>query len=103
MEFGWDDRKNVENVRIRQIPFELAGFLFSGETLEQVDVRHSYGERRIQAYGKVRDRLFVCVYTDRVIEGRLVRWIISLRKANRREIRRYDEKIEAKNGDQDTS
>ena len=61
------------------------------------------GEQRVRAYGEVNSRLFVCVYTDRVIVGRSVRWIISLRKANKREIQKYDEAIKNKIGEQNTS
>ncbi len=46
---------------------------------------------------------YSCVYTDRVIAGRSVRWIISLRKANKREIRKYDEAIKIKIGEQNKS
>ena len=103
MEFDWDDRKNADNVSIRQIPFELAGLLFREETLEEDDNRWDYGELRIRAYGKVNGRLFVCIYTDRMLEGRLVRWIISLRKANKREVRKYDEAIKAESSEQSRS
>jgi uncharacterized DUF497 family protein len=97
VEFDWDNGKYAANINQRQIPFELVSILFSGKTLEKPDDRKAYGEKRIQAHGKIDDRLFVCVYTDRIVAGRLVRWIISLRKANKREIRKYDEWIEAQN------
>jgi uncharacterized protein len=42
------------------------------------------------AFGFINNRLFVCVYADRDDERR----IISLRKANSREVKRYGEKIE---------
>lgn len=97
MEFDWDDKKNATNVRTRQLAFALAKFLFRGDTLEEIDARHDYGEQRVRAHGRVKGRLLVCVYTDRQISGRPVRWIISLRKANKREVRRYDEWIETEN------
>ncbi|MGC2787336.1 MAG: BrnT family toxin [Roseiarcus sp.] len=49
-----------------------------------------YGETRQIAFGFINNRLFVCVYTDRGDERR----VISLRKANSREVRRYGEEIE---------
>ena len=59
--------------------------LLSGPHVTQPDVRRNYGERRIVAYGLIRGRLHVCVYTLRNDAYR----IISLRKANRREIDAY--------------
>jgi uncharacterized DUF497 family protein len=49
----------------------------------------AYGERREVAFGLINDRLFVCVYTDRQAERR----VISLRKANRREMKRIGENL----------
>jgi uncharacterized protein len=73
----------------------LAALLFHSPTVEEDDDRRDYGELRVRAYGKINGRLMVCVYTDRQMDGRSVRWIISLRKANQREVRRFDGKIEA--------
>lgn len=55
------------------------------------DERMDYGERRQVAYGLIRDRLFVCVFTDR---GE-IRRVISLRKANSREIEAHAPKDHA--------
>ena len=94
MEFRWDEEKNRWNIAKRSIPFSLAQILFEGPTLEEPDDRRDYGETRVRAYGVVQGRLFVCIYTDRVIDGQAARWIISLRKANSREIRKYHERVE---------
>lgn len=51
------------------------------------DTRHSYGEERYQLLGKIEQRLFVVVYTPRHHAIR----IISARKANQREVRRYED------------
>lgn len=83
--FTWDDAKNEANIRTRGLPFALAEILFEGPVIEFPDTRFDYGEERILAFGKIADRLFVCVYTQR---GE-ARHIISLRKANEREVRRY--------------
>ena len=53
------------------------------------DRRRDYGERRIVAYGTVARRVMVCVYTWRGTEDAPVRWIISLRKANKGESHAY--------------
>ena len=95
MEFEWDAEKNHRNIVERGLPFSLAEELFQNPIRERVDDCRNYGEVRIRAYGMIRGRFFVCVYNDRVIDGRDVRWIISLRKANAREVKRYYERIEA--------
>jgi uncharacterized DUF497 family protein len=68
----------------------LAEILFAGPHATAADDRFDYGERRQIGFGVVQGRLFVCVYGDRDGERRL----ISLRKANKREARRYGEKLE---------
>ena len=55
----------------------------------RLDARFDYGERRVTATGMFLGRLTVVVFTP---EGRKVR-IISWRKANQREIKRYGYKI----------
>jgi len=83
----WDPDKAVANLAKHKVPFELAEYVFADLAAEVEDVRWDYGEPRIQAYGRIAGRLFQCVYTWRD-DGR-TRWIISLRKANKREVRRY--------------
>ena len=51
------------------------------------DERTDYGEGRVAAIGYIGQRLYVVIFTDRGEERR----IISLRKANAREIKRYAE------------
>ena len=50
------------------------------------DTRHSYGEDLYQLIGRIDERLFVLVYTPRHNAIR----IISARKANTREVKRYE-------------
>ena len=69
----------------RNFDFAEAIELLSGPDVTQPDTRRDYGERRIIAYGLIRGRLHVCVYTLRGVVHR----IISLRKANRREVDAY--------------
>jgi uncharacterized DUF497 family protein len=54
------------------------------------DDRFDYGEVREVAFGLVNGRPFVCVYADRDAERR----VISLRKANKREVKRHGESLE---------
>lgn len=79
--FEWDDEKSEANWRDRGFDFAYAALIFDGPTLEWDDDRIDYGERRIQAIGRVEKDILVVVYTWRGI----VRRIISARRANRRE------------------
>jgi uncharacterized DUF497 family protein len=89
MHFGWDPPKSERNARERGLPFEIAMALFDGPTIEIDDRRRDYGERRIVAYGDVVGRVMVCVYTLRGTDDEPIRWIISLRKANKGESHAY--------------
>jgi uncharacterized protein len=89
MRFGWDPAKSERNARERGLPFDIAMALFDGATIEFDDRRRDYGERRIIAYGSVAGRVLVCVYTWRGTADDPIRWIISLRKANKGESRAH--------------
>lgn len=56
------------------------------------DSRRDYGERRFQALGWVGQRLFMLVFTPR--DGGI--HVISLRKANQRERKRYEAHIQSR-------
>ena len=53
------------------------------------DNRRDYGEPRMVGLVPVNDKLFCVVFVDRPPEQPTERRIISLRKANNREVRRY--------------
>ena len=89
MRFGWDPAKSERTARERGLPFEIAMALFDGPTIEVDDQRRDYAERRIIAYGSVTGRVLVCVYTWRGAANDPIRWIISLRKANKGESHAY--------------
>ena len=63
--------------------FEWAG------ALVWPDTRHEYGERRMVALGYIGLRIMAVVFVDRPPEAPTERRIISLRKANSREVNRY--------------
>ncbi len=67
--FSWDPRKSDANFADRGFDFEFASSIFAGPTLERVDTRQDYGERRIVAMGSADGILIVVVYTDRVLSG----------------------------------
>lgn len=55
------------------------------------DTRRNYGEPRMVALGYIGPRIMAVVFVDRPPERPTERRIISLRKANTREVKRYAE------------
>jgi hypothetical protein len=81
----FDPVKDASNQAKHGVPLRLAEILFAGPHVSVSDDRFDYGEAREIAFGLIQDRLFVCVFVDRTAERR----VISLRKANKREVKRY--------------
>ncbi len=90
MRYVYDLAKDRANRAKHGVSLALAEVLFAGPHVSMADDRFEYGEVREVAFGLINDRLFVCVYADREAERR----VISLRKANRREVKRYGEELE---------
>lgn len=86
MPVRFDPRKNLRSIAERGIPFESAERFDWSAAWVVEDLRRDYGERRFQALGMIDGRLHALVFTPR---GGLVH-VISLRKANARELRRYE-------------
>ena len=86
MEISFDSAKDAKNIRERGIPFSDAEFFDFDSALVVEDTRKRYPEARYQALGYIRDRLHILVFS-RTDDG--IR-VISLRKANDREVRRYE-------------
>ena len=84
MKYEWDSKKNQSNVEERGIDFELAHDLDWDTVIEAQDMRVE-SEVRMRAYGLIDNRLCCFIYTMR---GDICR-VISLRKANKREVREY--------------
>jgi len=92
MTYEWDDRKAAENVAKHGVPFEFAARVFlDPHRTDGEDARQDYSEERRLTLGKIEGRLYAVAYTPR---GQLVR-LISARKANERERRKYDETLSA--------
>lgn len=86
----WDAEKDAENRRKHGMGLGDAVLLEWEERRDVADNRHAYGEDRVAAYCYMGDGLYVCVYTIRNDTMR----IISLRKANKREIRDHGRETE---------
>lgn len=85
MDFEYDQIKDETNIANRDIPFILASQLDWDTALIWDDTRNEYGEPRQSALALYGDRLFFVAFVDRGNKRR----IISMRKANKREVRYY--------------
>lgn len=85
MFISFDAAKSERNEQERGLPFSAAEHFEWSSALIRLDDRKDYGEPRYQALGFIDDRLHALVFTPRL--GRA--HIISLRKANDREVARY--------------
>jgi hypothetical protein len=86
MDVSFDSAKSEKNLRERGISFKLtAGFDWVSTFIVE-DLRRDYGERRFQAPGLIENRLHMMVFTPRANKAH----VISLRKANKREVKRYE-------------
>ena len=87
MEFEWDERKNELNIRKHGVSFLSAARVFDGPVFTIIDNRIDYGEIRYVSIGTVEATELYVVYA---IRNRRLR-IISARRANRNERRKYRE------------
>lgn len=86
MEFGYNQQKRQANVVKHKLDFvDVFGCFFDPSKLVWVDDRYEYGEVRYNMLAELDGRIFHITYTER---GELI-WLISARKANQREQRRY--------------
>lgn len=95
MRYEHDRQKLAANVANHQVWFHEADDFEWQIALVQVDARKHYGETRFQAAGLMGTRLFLMVFILRETAVRL----ISLRRANRREVRRYADQNQVRPAD----
>ena len=96
MRFSWDARKSSRNLRERGFDLEFATQIFDHPTLERVDDRRDYGERRVVTVGEAQGIMLTVVYTDRVeADGEINRRIISARKGSRHEREAYKKHVKS--------
>ena len=85
MRIEFDPVKRAKTLIERGLDFALAAEVFAGHHFTAEDLRENYGERRYITVGKLDGRMVVMVWTPRGEARR----IISMRKANEREQKRY--------------
>ncbi len=86
MDLLFDTKKDESNLAKHGISLSLARLLAWEDALSWIDVRKDYGEIRYISLVPMKQRLYCVVYVD----TKFSRQIISLRKANNREIDRYE-------------
>ncbi len=89
MDYTWDPAKAASNLAKHDVAFEAVAEFEWETALVRADIRFSYPEPRLTALGVIGNRVYVLAYT---VERRATR-LISLRKANDKEITRYEEEI----------
>ena len=81
----FDHSKNEINIQQHQISLNDAVHFEWDHAITWRDLRRDYGEHRMAGLGYIGNRLFFIVFVDRRDQRR----VISLRKANQREVKRY--------------
>ena len=91
MIYEWDEEKNRKNIEKHGISFLEATDIFSSPFIKELDERFDYGEERYRNIGFCRGKMVVMVITtDRNNKIR----IISARRADKAERRKYYEKFQ---------
>jgi uncharacterized protein len=85
MQLSFDPDKNERNIQERGLDFNLVTDLDWATALIDEDTRHNYGERRYRVLGCIGERLYALIFTPRADKVH----VISLRKANAREVKHY--------------
>jgi uncharacterized DUF497 family protein len=90
MIIDYDPKKSSKNSIERNLSFDcLSDFEWETAAYSE-DQRKDYSERRIVGVGYIKERLHVVCFTP--IKGGVR--VISFRKANKREVKRYEETID---------
>ncbi|MDR1164060.1 MAG: BrnT family toxin [Candidatus Accumulibacter sp.] len=87
MEITYDSVKNADNLALRGLSFDRVEEFDFETAVFSVDTRRDYGETRLRALGRVEGRIHALVFVE-TLKG--IR-VISFRKANKREVKRYEE------------
>lgn len=90
MKITYDPNKRKKTLEDRGLDFDDAEIVFEGEVYEFEDDRKHYGEHRMIAVGHLSERMVIVGYVER---GE-TRHIFSMRKANEREAKKYQERFE---------
>lgn len=90
MKITFDPPKDAKNLAKHGVSLGMAESLEWGTLECKPDTRRDYGEPRQIGFAIAGDRLYCVVFVDRPDGAPTERRIISLRKANSREVKHYD-------------
>ena len=90
MQIEFDHEKRDRALKERGLDFARADEVFAGVNVTAEDARFDYGEPRFTTVGVLDGRMVVMVWTPR---GE-IRRIISMRKANEREIAKFAQTLD---------
>jgi len=85
MHISYDQDKDTANIAKHGLSLAHAARLDWDTLIAMPDTRHNYGEQRMTGYAFIGTRLYCVIFVDR----QNTRRIISLRKANPREVKSY--------------
>jgi uncharacterized DUF497 family protein len=88
MNITYDPAKNTTNIANRGLSFDMVADIDWNNAVIREDTRKDYGERRFRVFGYIGDRLYAVVITPRNDAVH----VISFRKANAREVKKYGNK-----------
>lgn len=89
MKITYDKTKRLHTLKERNLDFEDAAIVFDGPVFEFEDLRFDYGEKRMVTVGYLLGRMVMIIWTDR---GN-ARHIISMRKTNDKEQKKYRQRL----------
>ncbi len=90
MRITYDPDKRQKTLQARGLDFKRAKEVFAGHHFTLQDTRYDYAEPRFITVGKLDQRMVVVVWTPRGMARR----IISMRKANEREQKKYAHRLD---------
>jgi uncharacterized protein len=90
MRYEWNEAKNCSKFAKHGLDFADAEQVFAGPCVTFVDRRFDYGEERLITLGMLAGRVVIIAHAPR---GDDITRIISMRKANRREQKIYQERL----------
>ncbi|MEI7613714.1 MAG: BrnT family toxin [Betaproteobacteria bacterium] len=91
MEITYDPSKNASNIELRGLSFELVADFDFQTAVIWIDARKAYPEVRVSALGFLDGRVYALVFAETTNGIR----VISFRKANKREVKRYEQKTQS--------
>ncbi|MCC2666709.1 MAG: hypothetical protein K0S63_625 [Gammaproteobacteria bacterium] len=86
----YGSKKRKQTLEDRGLDFKDASFIFKDTVYEIENTRKDYQEKRVIAVGHLKERMMIIGYVQRGGE----KHIFSMRKANEREIKKYQKQFE---------